>query len=70
MHLVEVRLLEPPRGERGGAHADAAGDEGGLVSGYRVLVERDVGALEHRLGEGHGRSTRGEEAEGRPSKGR
>mmetsp|Transcript_19009 Transcript_19009/g.49023 ORF Transcript_19009/g.49023 Transcript_19009/m.49023 type:complete len:480 (+) Transcript_19009:255-1694(+) len=48
-YLLEVRLTQATRGERRRAHPDAAGNEGALVTGHRVLVERDRGPLEHRL---------------------
>ena len=47
--LLEVLLLEAARGERGRADADTTRDEGGLVAGHGVLVERDGRELEHRL---------------------
>mmetsp|Transcript_24738 Transcript_24738/g.80923 ORF Transcript_24738/g.80923 Transcript_24738/m.80923 type:complete len:488 (+) Transcript_24738:17-1480(+) len=45
----EVLLRESARGERGRADADAARDEGGLVARHGVLVECNVGELEHGL---------------------
>mmetsp|Transcript_15614 Transcript_15614/g.36178 ORF Transcript_15614/g.36178 Transcript_15614/m.36178 type:complete len:207 (-) Transcript_15614:835-1455(-) len=44
-----VSLVEAARGERGRAHADAAGDERALVAGDGVLVERDGRLLQHSL---------------------
>ena len=46
---VEVRLLEAARRERRRADADAARDEGRLVAGDRVLVDRHVRLLDDRL---------------------
>lgn len=47
--LHKVLLYKAARGQRRGAHADAAGHHRALVAGHRVLVQRDVRELEHTL---------------------
>mmetsp|Transcript_29782 Transcript_29782/g.75856 ORF Transcript_29782/g.75856 Transcript_29782/m.75856 type:complete len:532 (+) Transcript_29782:210-1805(+) len=47
--LDKVGLPEAARGERGGAHADAARDDGALVAGHAVLVQRDGHLVQHGL---------------------
>ena len=46
---IEVLFLEATRRERGRAHADTTRDERRFVARHGVLIDRDVGELEHRL---------------------
>ena len=48
-NLSEVLLLEPTGGEGGGADADTAGGESGLVAKDCVLVERDGAVVANGL---------------------
>ena len=48
-NLLEIRLHEPARGERGRAQPQTAGDHRALVPRDGVFVARDVRQLEHAL---------------------
>mmetsp|Transcript_3360 Transcript_3360/g.10545 ORF Transcript_3360/g.10545 Transcript_3360/m.10545 type:complete len:487 (+) Transcript_3360:1887-3347(+) len=48
-HALKVALHQAARGQRGGAQAQAGGDERAAVAGDGVLVGADVGKLQHAL---------------------